>query len=178
MDFPDRSEIKKRFEKVSVETSDYQTDLLNKLQGIVEKADVEKWGDVPDIKIQQTEKQKEYFWIRIYLKEEDDKLNKGDIVTLTHTPTNEKIDMIFGAYEKEGLNRDYTDEVINYSTKDDKKILCCMIDLDRVNKESDDIPKLRTFFRNSRYYEENLFFKTDIKVESGDKEYEYSSISF
>jgi len=171
MEFPERKEINKN-------SVDYQTKILDQMLKAVENANPAEWTDDPSIKNVEVEKQKEYFWIRIYLKEEDNDLEQGDIITMTYVPTNEKIEMIFGSYEKEGLNRDHNDEVINYVSDDDKKILCCMIDLERINKNSDDIPTLRTFFKNSRYYQENLFLKDEIKIESDNKKYDYSSLSF
>lgn len=174
MNFPKRSELKDPIQN----SGGYQVGIVEQLNGFLNNSDPTKWVDEPDIKIKQIEEQKEFFWIRIYLNDEDSKLEKGETLTMTHTPTNEKIEMIFGAYEKEGLNRDNGDSVIGYVSDDDKKILCCMVDISRVNKNSDDIPTLRTFFRNSRYYTENLFLKTDIKIESKSDKYEYSSISF
>lgn len=168
--FPERSNI--------INGSNYRENLLSQLKDSLENADPNSWEDTRRIEINEVEKQKEFFWIRIYLKEEDTDLEKGDPMTISYKPTNESLEMVFGSYEKEGLNRDHDDEVINYVDKDNKKILCCMIDLNRINKESDDIPTIRTFFRNSRYYQEELYYKSDIIISSKDKEYEYSSIAF
>lgn len=176
MDFPKRSELKNSIQNNN--NTDYQVGLVDKLNEFLTSSDPTKWVDEPDVKINQVLEQKEFFWVRLYLNEEDSKLETGDIITMTHTPTNEKIEMIFGAYEKEGLNRDNGDSVIGYVSDDDKKVLCCMVDVTRVNKNSEDIPTLRTFFRNSRYFSENLFLKTDITIESENDKYEYSSISF
>lgn len=176
MDFPKRNELKDSIQTTN--NDDYQVGLVDQLNSFLTDSDPSKWVDEPDVKIKQLLEQKEFFWVRLYLNEEDSKLEKGDKIIMTHTPTNEKIDMIFGSYEKEGLNRDNGDSVIGYVSDDDKKILCCMVDVARVNKNSEDIPTLRTFFRNSRYYTENLFLKTDIIIESESEKYEYSSISF
>lgn len=176
MDFPSRSELKKR--GLSLSSDNYQLELLEKLKGSLSNSDVSQWSDEPTTKIEEIEKQKEFFWIRIYLTEEDTKLKVGDTIHISYKPTNEKLEMSFGGYEKEGLNRDYNDEVINYVNKDDKKILCCMIDLYKINKESEDIPTIRTFFRNSRYYKEELYRKDDIIISFGDTKYEYNSIAF
>lgn len=172
MKFPNREELKKG------KPSDYRSSILSQLEKALSNNDPRQWKDEPDIKKVEIEKQKEYFWTRIYLKEEDQYLKQGDVITMTYVPTNEKIEMIFGSYEKEGLNKDYNEQVINYVSDDNKSILCCMIDLDRLNKDSEDIPTLRTFFRNSRYYQENLFLKDEILIEFGDIKYEYSSLSF
>jgi len=173
MEFPDREDIKK-----NIKMDNYQSSLLDKLKEAVNNSDPRQWKDEPDIKKVEVEKQKEYFWTRIYLKDDDKDLEQGDILTMTYVPTNEKIEMIFGSYEKEGLNRDHNGEVINYISKDNRSILCCMIDIERINKNSDDIPTLKTFFKSSRYYKENLFLKDEIVIESKDKKYEYTSLSF
>ena len=171
--FPSRQSIQDDNNK-----TDYRKSLLEQLENSIANTDPKNWTDEPDVKIIQTEKQKVYVWIRIYLNEEDDILKSGDILTMTHVPTNEEVEIIFGSYEKEGLNKNNDDEVINYISKNDKKILCCMIDSERINKDSDDIPTLRTFFRNSRYYTENIYMKSDIQISKGDKKYIYNSISF
>ena len=173
MDFPERADLKKE-----IKTSDYRTDMLDQLDTYLRESDSSTWKDEPNVKIDIVERQKEFFWIRIYLPEEDDKLKTGDTVYISYKPTNEKLEMIFGGYEKEGLNRDHNDEVINYVNEDDKSILCCMIDLNRVNKDSDDIPTVRTFFRNSRHYVEEIYRKTDIIISTEETEYDYKSISF
>tara|TARA_R110000772_G_scaffold2410_1_gene8343 strand:+ start:56215 stop:56727 length:513 start_codon:yes stop_codon:yes gene_type:complete len=170
MDFPERADLKYGID--SHET------MLEQLKEALNSSDSSKWKDEPNVKIDVVEKQKEFFWIRIYLIDEDDKLKPGDIIHISYRPTNEKLEMIFGGYEKEGLNRNHNDEVINYVNEDDNKILCCMIDLNRVNKENADIPTIKTFFRNSRHYKEDLFYKEDIVISTEDTEYEYSSIAF
>ena len=177
MEFPSRSNLRKNT-STPMGSGDYQKDLLDNLKKSVNNTDLSRWRDEPDIKIKEIEKQKEFFWIRIYLLEEDNNLKVGDTVYISFRPTNERLEMIFGGYEKVGLNKDYNQEVINYVSEDDKKILCCMIDLNRVNKESDDIPTVRTFFRNSRHYVEELYFKDDIIISTKNKEYKYSSIGF
>lgn len=177
-DFPSRDSLKKQLGDMGTQHMGYQSSLVKELQEIIKESNPEEWKDSPYIKMNQVEKQKEYFWIRIYLEEEDDLLKVGDQITMTHVPTNEQIEMIFGAYEKEGLNRDFDDEVVNYVSESDKKILCCMIDVERVNKDSEDIPTLRTFFRISRFYQENLFLKSDLTITKDDHSYKYTSISF
>lgn len=156
----------------------YQGDLLEQLNVAVKNIDYDNLEDEPSLKINEVEKSKTFVWTRIYLKDEKDNIKKGEKVLLKYIPTNEEIEMVFGAYEKEGLNKDFDDEVTNYISKDDKKILCCMIDQNRLNKDSEDIPNLRTFFRSSRYYQENLFFKRDLEVWTNDEQLEYASISF
>jgi hypothetical protein len=173
--FPDRKQIKNKLKSM-----DYKEEINERILDIVSNIEIsDAWDDEPSIKKNILERQKEYFWIRVYLTEDDQLLEKGDKLNITHVPSNEKIEMIFGTYEKEGLNKDHNEQVINYVQKDNKSILCCMIDLEKVNKESNDIPTLRTFFRNSRYYTENIYKKSDVIVSSDKKDnYEYSSIGF
>jgi hypothetical protein len=159
MDFPKREQLKEE-SMADTKTPSYRSDMLDQLDTYLRESDSSTWKDEPNIKIRVTEKQKEFFWIRIYLQEEDDKLKVGDTINISYKPTNEKLEMVFGGYEKEGLNRDHDDEVINYVNEDDKTILCVMIDLNRVNKENVDIPTIKTFFRNSRHYKEDLFYKS------------------
>jgi hypothetical protein len=153
---------------------------LNNMISNISDEELKNMDDETRTEISTITEQKEYFWIRIFLKEEDDKLENGDEMKIKYVPTNEELEMSFGSYEKKGMNRNFDDEVTNYTNETDNKILCCMIDVDRVNKHSEDIPNLRTFFRNSRYYENNLFHKKDIKIVCEDKEleFEYASISF
>jgi len=170
--FPNRKDLSEN------QAIGYQEGLLQELEKAVAHQDIDTWGEEADVKINEVEKAKVFIWTRVYLKEERDNIKRGQIIKLKYVPTNEEIEMVFGAYEKEGLNKDFDDEVTNYISKDDKKILCCMIDQNRINKDSIDIPNLRTFFRSSRYYEENLFFKRDLEVWLGKEQLEYASISF
>lgn len=174
--FPPREHLKDSI--ANTNNGSYQESLLSQLESAVESSDSNKWTDEPDIKITQIESQKEYVWIRVYLYDEDTILKSGDIMKIRYVPRNEELEVVFGAYEKVGINKDNEDEVINYVTDNDRTILCCMVDTTRINKDSDDIPMLRTFFRSSRYYTENLFRKTDLEISMGDTMYEYSSISF
>ena len=163
--------------------TNYRSGLVEQLNGMLNNISEEQIAEMSDdnvTEIKTISEQKQYFWIRIYLKEEDTELEQGDEIKIKYLPTNEELEMLFGGYEKEGMNRDFDDEVSNYTNKSDKTILCCMIDVERVNKNSEDIPLLRTFFKNSRYYENNIFLKKEIKVvcEGKDLDFEYSSIKF
>jgi hypothetical protein len=173
MDFPERKDINIK----EYTNNDYKSSLLNDLQTILKDVDTNKWKEDPEVKINQIEKQKEFFWIRIYLKQEDEKLKKGDTLNITYTPYNESLEVIFGSYEKRGVNRNHEDEIINFITEEDKKILCCMVDKDKVNSDSENIPNLRTLFRNSKYYRETIFRKDELIIEFEDYQYEYGSLS-
>ena len=77
---------------------------------------------------QKIEEQKVYFWIRLYLKEENLNLEIGDDITIHWTPSDEKLPTKFICYGKTGLQKDYDEEIVNYNSEDDKKVLCLMVD--------------------------------------------------
>lgn len=190
MNFPNRSELNKNKKlnmdnnnniidtNIDITDTNYRNILLGQLNNSLNNINSSQWKDEPNVKIREIEKQKEFFWIRVYLKDDDTVLKVGDIISISYRPTNEKMDMIFGGYEKEGLNKNHNDQVINYVSESDRSILICLVDLNRVNKDSEDIPTIRTFFRNSRHYAEDIFYKNDIVISTKDKEYEYRSIDF
>ena len=69
------------------------------------------------------------------------------------------------------MDRDNDNQVTNYSGEDDKKVLCLMVDSDRINKNSQDIPFIRTLFKIGRYYEYQLMKRDDLNFidsKSGD----------
>ena len=89
------------------------------------------------------EEQKVYFWIRLYLKEEDSNLEIGDDISIKWTPTGEELKTKFICFGKTGLQKDYDEEIVNYNSEDDKKVLCLMVDEGQVNY-NEDIPFVRT----------------------------------
>lgn len=112
------------------------------------------------------EEQKIYFWIRLYLNDENPNVEIGDNVTIQWTPSGEELQTKFAAYGKKGLEKDHEDEVTNYNPEDDKRCLCLMIDVKQVNF-NDDIPFIRTLFKTGYHYEyqlvkrDELIFVTD-----------------
>ena len=124
------------------------------------------------------EKQKTYFWIRVYTNEESD-LTPDQDVTIEYRLSGESLIARFICFAKKGLDKDLNEQVVNYNSEDDKKILCLMIDADRINKESDDIPFIRTLFRIGRYYSPQILRKDDIVVkDSQGNKIEYFDIDF
>ena len=107
------------------------------------------------------EEQKIYFWIRLYLNEEDPNVEIGDDITIQWTPTGEELKTKFAAYGKEGLERDHEDEVTNYNPDDDKRVLCLMIDTKAVNL-NDEIPFIRTLFKTGYHYEYQLVKRDEL----------------
>jgi hypothetical protein len=108
-----------------------------------------------------TEEQKVYFWIRLFLKEEDPNVNIGDDITIEWVPTGEKLQTKFIAFGKKGFDKDGGDEITSYSTEDDKKILSLMIDTKMVNF-NDDIPFIRTLFKTGYHYQDNIFKRSEL----------------
>jgi hypothetical protein len=129
------------------------------------------------------DKQKVYFWIRVYLSEET-KIEPGDVVNITHTPTEEELETTFICYAKKGVGHiDYEDGepvVTNYNAEDDTKCLCLMVDEDRINYDSDDIPFIRKLFKIGRHYEYELIRRSELILtnQRNDEQIEYYDIEF
>jgi len=111
-----------------------------------------------DMKI--VEEQKVYFWIRLYLKEESD-VEIGDDIFMTYTPSGEKLETKFICYGKTDMGKNHDDEIINYNPDDDKKVLCLMVDQEKINKGTD-IPFVRTLFKISIHYQYQLVKRDEL----------------
>jgi len=140
-----------------------QYEYLEKLVEQVKDIDVEKLSDEVDntssTKI--IEEQKIFFWIRLYLSEEDPNVQIGDDITIEWIHSGEKLKTKFITYGKEGVNKDQGDEMVNFNPEDDKRILCLMIDTKMVNF-NDDIPFIRTLFKTGYHYEYQLVKRNDL----------------
>jgi hypothetical protein len=167
--FPDRKELAKR--------RSYRDNIIETAKNIdVEKIDYKNVDFGPQNQI--IEQQKVYFWIRIYLKEEMDVQPNTDI-TLTYTPENESLQTKFICYAKKGHEKDKQQDVVNYNSEDDKRILCLMVDADRIDKHSDDIPFIRTLFKITRWYQPQILRLSEIKItDSNDRDFEFYDIEF
>jgi hypothetical protein len=108
------------------------------------------------------ESQKVYFWTRIYLKDEEVNIEIGDNVIIKYTPSGESLMTKFMCFGKKGVNKDYTEQIINYNAEDDKKILCLMIDEKMVNY-NDEIPFIRTLFKTGRHFEYQIVKRTELQ---------------
>jgi len=115
-----------------------------------------------DVEISQLEEQKVFTWIRIYLNEEIE-IEKGSDINITYTPTNEEVTVKFLSYNKSFSNKNM-DDISKYSDEEDKKVLCCMIDLNIINQNSEDIPFLRTLFKSSRWHRDQIYRRSDMLV--------------
>jgi hypothetical protein len=71
------------------------------------------------------------------------------------------------------------ENVINYNPEDDRRILCLMIDSERIDKNSDDIPFIRTLFRIGKYYEAQILRNSDLSItDSSGNKLEFFDIDF
>jgi hypothetical protein len=157
--FPERTQIQKSY-----------------VDGIVEQAksiDLDKvdYANVdfkPRAEI--TEKQKVYFWIRVYLHNEID-IKPDTDVSIQYVSSGEKLITKFICFAKQGINKDMEENVINYNPEEDKKVLCLMIDSERIDNNSDDIPFIRTLFRIGKYYTPQILRNSDMLISdsSGNK---------
>ena len=106
------------------------------------------------------EEQKIYIWIRLFLKEESN-VEIGDNIFMTYTPSGEKLETKFICYGKTDMGKDHDDEIINYNPDDDKKVLCLMVDQEKINKGTD-IPFIRTLFKISIHYQYQLLKRDEL----------------
>jgi len=114
----------------------------------------------PELKI--VEEQKVYFWIRLFLKEENPNIEIGDDITIKYIPNGEELKTKFICYSKKGLEKNHADQVIGYNQEDDRRILCLMIDINKVNN-NDDIPFIRTMFKSGIHFEYQLVKRDDMQ---------------
>lgn len=119
------------------------------------------------------ETQKSYIWMRLFLNDPHETINKGDIVRMTYLESGEFLDVVFASYEKSKLHKNNEGEdVTHYSDEDDKKTLCLMVDIDAVNIATN-IPFIRTLFKGGRYYEFQLLKTSELEFaildDKGDK---------
>jgi hypothetical protein len=156
--FPDRKDLKKKLEQDKVLYDDI-SEQVKKLD--TDKIDFSKEDFVPKSDISQ--KQKVYFWIRIYLKEEVDVEPNTD-VTIFWKPSGEKLETKFICYAKRGLEKNLDEQVTNYNPEDDKKVLCLMVDEERINFNNGDIPFLKTLFKLGRYHQRQIWKREDMVV--------------
>ena len=169
-EWPDRKSLSAKIksdltEKITKELSDIDLDKIDFSN--------EDFKPRTDIK----EKQKIYYWIRVYLREEMEIKENTDI-NITYLDSGETLECKFICYGKKGAEKD-SDGVMRFNPDENKKILCFMVDSDRINVNSDDIPYIRTLFTISKYYTPQIFSVNMLKITyDGGKEIDYYSIDF
>lgn len=174
--FPSRKEILES-KKSSVEG--YQKSLIDDIKSIdVEKFDFSNGDFKPRSKV--VEKQKVFFWIRLFLNEETTSISPNDTIIIEYLPTGEKLETKFICFSKKGLNKDSENDLVNYNQEDDPKILCLMVDSEKINKDSEDIPFIRTLFRIGIYYEFQLLKRDELVFRNlkNDEVYQYYDVEF
>ena len=137
------------------------TELYKDIIESIRKIDPSKtnFGD-DGVSVKVLEEQKIYFWIRVYLSEEIDTL-PGDSYSIVYNPTGDKLEVKFICFGKDGINKDYDNEIAQFEPDDNKKVLCLMVDENEINN-SDEIPFIRTLFKTSKYYEYQLLKRSDL----------------
>lgn len=109
------------------------------------------------------EKQKVYFWIRLYLKDEVSDITPGDNFEMCYLVSGEKLITKFVAFGKKNLNRDLDNVIINYDPEDNRNVLCLMVDEDDLRENSSNVPFIRTLFKTSTYFQFQVYRRDDIK---------------
>jgi len=152
-----------------------KTDYREQLLESIKKLETEGLSDEIEIISKVVEEQKVYFWIRLYLKEEDLNIQVGDDILIRYQPRSTFVDGVkiweseeveelvtkFVCYGKKGLEKDHDNEVVNYSNEDDSKILCLMVDEITVNF-GEGIGFIRTLFKTGRHYEYQLVRRDEL----------------
>ena len=140
-------------------TMNYRDTLIEQIK-VIDTTDLS--DNVSDKAINEViEEQKVYFWIRLYIKDEQPNIEIGDDINIEWTPSGEKLTTKFICYGKQGSDKDQGDEMTQYNTEDDKKVLCLMINEKDVNY-NDDIPFIRTLFKTGRHFEFQLVKRDEL----------------
>jgi len=143
----------------NITKSTYLDDIVETIKSIDTKNLSDDIDNSPLSKV--IEEQKVYFWIRLFLKEEDPNINIGDDIVIEWVPTGEKLETKFIAWGKKGFDKDGGDEITSYSSEDDKKVLSLMIDTKMVNF-NDNIPFIRTLFKTGYHYQDTIFRRSEL----------------
>lgn len=156
--FPDRKELRKKQQERKV----FYDDIVEQAKKVeLDKINFEKETFVPRSEVKQ--KQRVFFWIRVYLKEEME-LKENTNIYINWKPTSEKLETKFICYAKKGLDKDLEDQVTNYNAEDDKKVLCLMVDEERINLNNIDIPFIKTLFKIGRYYQKQIWKRDEMSI--------------
>ncbi len=153
--------------------------LYESLRSMLDKIDTKDLSDVvSDVPVSVIiEEQKIYFWVRLYLREEDSNLDPGDDITIKWKDR-EELKTKFICYGKTGMGID-GDFMVKYDAEDDRRILCLMIDINEINN-NDDIPFIRTLFKMGIHYEYQLVKRDEFKfiVDKDNSEIDYYDSDF
>lgn len=151
--FPSRKEILEK------KQNNYLDRLVDEAKSInLEKVDFDKADFKPRAKI--IEKQKIFRWTRLFVKEQVIDLKVNDEIQIKHIPTGELLETIFICFAKKNLEKDSDGNIIAFDGEEDKKILCLMIDMEKL--ESDSIKFIRSLFQNTKWYEFQLLKRDEL----------------
>jgi hypothetical protein len=135
--------------------------LIEQIKGIDTKNLSDTHVDYADpITTKEIEKQKVYYWIRLYLKDEISDLKIGDDFDITYIRSGETLSGKFIAFGKKNLNRDLDNVIVNYDPEDNPKCLCIMIDEEEMKSEK--IPFIRTLFKTSSFFEYQVYRREEL----------------
>ena len=140
---------------------DYREALINDIKNI----DLEETKTVvnktkPKIKV--IEESITYFWIRVFVTENSVNIEEGEDIDIIWNQSGESLRTKFVAWGKKGSHKNQGDnDVVDFNPENDKGILCLMINEKTVNY-SNDIPFIRTLFKQGRHYEDQVFKRSDL----------------
>jgi hypothetical protein len=141
--------------------SSYMDTLVEQCKSIdIDESD--NWIEDKTISSKVIDDQKVYFWIRLYLKDENVNILPGDDIVIKYTLSGEELKTKFICYGKQGLLKDNGELITQYNSEDDKKTLCLMIEEKLVNW-NDKIPFIRTLFKTGRHYEFQLIKRDELQ---------------
>jgi hypothetical protein len=126
------------------------------------------------------DKQKVYFWIRVYLNEEMN-IEPGENINIKYSVSGETLSTKFICYSKSGTaTNSEEDGISQFNAEDDKRVLCLMVDEEKINYDSEDIPFIRTLFRIGRFFDFALLKRNDLVLttETTNETLEYYDIEF
>ena len=124
------------------------------------------------------QKQKTYFWIRLYIKNEID-IKPETKINIVFNDGEEKLETYFMYFGKKGIERDSDGQIINFNPEDDKKVLCLLIDSDKVDRDNEDIPYIKTLFPLGKFFKPQYVRKYDFQfIIDGTEPIDFYDIDF
>ena len=149
--FPDRKSL--------VKSDTHLNNVVDQAKIIdVDKVNFDGEDFLPKTKIIQ--KQKVYIWMRLYIKEEIN-IEPETKIQIQYLNGKETLDTFFMYFGKKGLERNKDGEIVNFNPEDDKKILCLLVDVEKLDIDNKDIPFMKTLFPLGKYYQPQYVKKMD-----------------
>ena len=165
--FPDRKSITKsdtHIQNIITEVKKVDVDKIN-----FDKEDFNATSRV-------IQKQRVYIWIRLYLKNEI-QITPETLVQIEYNGQ-EKLDTHFMFFGKKGLERDKDGEIVNFDPEDDTKVLCLMVDVEKIDKDNENIPVIKTLFKLGKFYKPQIIKKSDFNFKVGETNLDFYDIDF